>query len=694
MLRFIDKEVYTIQKKYIDRALLFKHFCASGHSTDIIVVYEENKYFGMITYQSLLENSDNRYDKIILREKYVHSLNDWKIIENIKGILEKTGMSIIPVLSEEELIYFAYDEKEIENEVEIVLQCLEEKKADIFLSDIFPQLSRGGVRIFDLNEWAIRFYQILQQYDIQTEIVGEKWEVLFPNHVRFKLNMPEANILKVWAEGTPRFDGVSLQNWLFMNEVGLENHIWITEKYKKMYMDMGINAITMYFPRSLESLTLEEEYRKEMYICMGGSGELWKNENAKEQICKVCGQELSYEEWKVIYHEKRMNHTFLDGKLVQFKTYGNQKNKIYIIGPCIAAGFSVMKEEEEFGACLYHHLKDKNAAYSVVSITSSMTEFVVYEKLLDSLMIKENDIVLLINTDSFQNIVPHASDIPIKDILEKRICDWFYDIPIHTNFIGNQNIAEAVVNDYLWPIIEKSKPDPVYLQLGRKWLSKDESEMLKEYLLRVKGMTPVKTGKQIGAIVMNCNPMTMGHLYLIEQARKQVDFLYIFVVEEDKSEFKFTERFELVKQETDSMDNVCVVPSGEFVLSASTLPLYFEKAEKKYAKLDAGTDLQIFGAYIAPGLKITKRFIGEEINDLVTRQYNEQMFELLPYYGITVIEIPRLTIDGEVISASKVRELIKKHEWEKVKMYVTDETMDFLKRRFNDDADNEDEQIK
>lgn len=391
--------------------------------------------------------------------------------------------------------------------------------------------------------------------------------------------------------------------------------------------------------------------------------------------------------------KKKVSHILLDGKLVQLKTYGNHKNKIYIIGPCIVAGLSVMKEQEEFGACLYRNLQDKCAAYTVISITSSMTEFVVYEKLLDSLMIKENDIVLLINTDSFQNVVPHVSDIPIKAILEKRTCDWFYDIPIHTNFIGNQNIAKVVAEEYLWPLIKKSKAEPMYLQLGRKWLDKAESEMLKEYLLKVKGMYSIKTGKQIGAIVMNCNPMTRGHLYLIEQARKQVDFLYIFVVEEDKSEFKFTERFELVKQETNNMSNVCVVPSGEFVLSTSTLPLYFEKAEKKYAKLDAGTDLQIFGAYIAPELNITKRFIGEEINDFVTRQYNDQMFELLPHYGITIIEIPRLMIDAEVISASKVRTFIKNKEWGKVKMFVTDSTMSFLKRRFNDDEDNTDEPI-
>lgn len=40
---------------------------------------------------------------------------------------------------------------------------------------------------------------------------------------------------------------------------------------------------------------------------------------------------------------------------------------------------------------------------------------------------------------------------------------------------------------------------------------------------------------RIGGIVMNCNPFTLGHRYLIEQSASKVDKLFIFVVEEDKS---------------------------------------------------------------------------------------------------------------------------------------------------------------
>ena len=56
------------------------------------------------------------------------------------------------------------------------------------------------------------------------------------------------------------------------------------------------------------------------------------------------------------------------------------------------------------------------------------------------------------------------------------------------------------------------------------------------------------------------------------------------------------------------------------------------------------------------------------------------MKHILPRYGIDVIEIPRKYTDsGEsVISASKVRELLKNEEYEKILEYVPDTTLQYL----------------
>ena len=63
---------------------------------------------------------------------------------------------------------------------------------------------------------------------------------------------------------------------------------------------------------------------------------------------------------------------------------------------------------------------------------------------------------------------------------------------------------------------------------------------------------------------MNCNPFTLGHRYLIEQASEKVDHLYVFVVEEDKSFFPFSDRIGLVKKGTADLKNITVKPSGKY----------------------------------------------------------------------------------------------------------------------------------
>ena len=137
-----------------------------------------------------------------------------------------------------------------------------------------------------------------------------------------------------------------------------------------------------------------------------------------------------------------------------------------------------------------------------------------------------------------------------------------------------------------------------------------------------------KEGKN-GCIVMNCNPFTLGHQYLVEYASKRVDHLYLFVVEEDKSFFPFRDRLELVKKGVEKFPNVEVLPSGRFIISAYTFPGYFLKDGNKEIEMDASMDVEIFGKYIAKALDIRVRFVGEEPNDYVTRVYNDHL--VFPY---------------------------------------------------------------
>lgn len=250
----------------------------------------------------------------------------------------------------------------------------------------------------------------------------------------------------------------------------------------------------------------------------------------------------------------------------------------------------------------------------------------------------------------------------------------FWDIPIHTNEEGNRALARAIYEDYLKDeMIRLGACQRIILQKG-EMLSEEIRTEISRYTDKIK----CAEKGTVGAIVMNCNPFTYGHRYLIEYAAKKMDSLYIFVVEEDCSFFKFADRIQMVKQGTKDLENVIVVPSGRWVLSNETLPVYFEKEQKQEAQVDASKDLEIFARYIAPPLGITKRFVGEEPTDKVTRQYNRQMQEMLGDFGIELEIIPRKELDGVAISASNVRRYMKEGNWEAVKRLVPETTYEIL----------------
>lgn len=185
-----------------------------------------------------------------------------------------------------------------------------------------------------------------------------------------------------------------------------------------------------------------------------------------------------------------------------------------------------------------------------------------------------------------------------------------------------------------------------------------------------------------GTIVMNCNPFTYGHRYLIETASKMVKHLYILVVEENKSEFTFQDRFEMVKQGCADLKNVTVLPSGKFIISSITLPEYFEKAQNQNAIIDASVDIELFATKIAPALGAKKRFVGEEPFCAITNQYNNAMKKEFPKYGIELIIIPRKEIDGMAISATNVRKLMKEQKYDELRSLVPETTYNYLKIKY------------
>ena len=166
--------------------------------------------------------------------------------------------------------------------------------------------------------------------------------------------------------------------------------------------------------------------------------------------------------------------------------------------------------------------------------------------------------------------------------------------------------------------------------------------------------TPQPIMPQSGIIIMNCNPFTLGHRYLIEQAAQQVDTLYILVVREDCSMFGYDERKAMIVRGVAHINNVVVCDGSEYSISATTFPTYFLKSLSDASDTQMTLDIDLYRRHITPALGATVRFVGTEPDDPLTRRYNELMKSMLP----DVREVARLEKSGVAVSASRVRKAI------------------------------------
>ena len=189
------------------------------------------------------------------------------------------------------------------------------------------------------------------------------------------------------------------------------------------------------------------------------------------------------------------------------------------------------------------------------------------------------------------------------------------------------------------------------------------------------------TGGKIGAAVMNCNPFTLGHQYLIETAAAQCDQLYIFVLSEDKSEFPAADRLELVKRGTAHLPNVTVLTTGPYLISSATFPTYFLKDRDQAQTVQCVLDIEIFTKYFVPRFGITHRFVGTEPLSAMTDMYNQALLEHLPKKGVEVCLIPRKEIDGNPISATRVRSLLHSGNEAEMAQLVPETTLKYLKTK-------------
>lgn len=238
-----------------------------------------------------------------------------------------------------------------------------------------------------------------------------------------------------------------------------------------------------------------------------------------------------------------------------------------------------------------------------------------------------------------------------------------------------------------------SSPNAILMENGRGGLPE-----YRKYLASL-----ARPGRN-GAIVMNANPFTKGHRYLVEQAASQVDNLYVIVVKEDRSRFPYVERKTMIEAGCAGLDNVVVCEGSDYAISAATFPTYFLKKLDDATDTQIALDLDLFVNHIAQPLGVTVRFAGSEPEDALTRRYNELMAEILPGTSVAVVrqdhqpdpelvegsavrqarrpidfvEIPRLEQKGKPLSATSLRRALDKGGFKEAMEYIPKSTIPYL----------------
>lgn len=231
-----------------------------------------------------------------------------------------------------------------------------------------------------------------------------------------------------------------------------------------------------------------------------------------------------------------------------------------------------------------------------------------------------------------------------------------------------------------------TKPDKrlIFKSLGFKEIIQSDEVLFMElgqpdFNDYLKMLETHQTTANTSAIVMNANPFTRGHQHLVTYAAERSQHVYVFVLTEERSEFSTVDRMAMVKLGTHHLPNVTVLPTNDYMVSSATFPSYFlrDDAEMAVARIQASLDARLFKERVAPILKITDRYVGDEPYSQVTNIYNESMQAV---FGdeLDLHILPRLALDEEIISATKVRLAIKEKDDARLRTLLPETSYQYL----------------
>ena len=630
------------------------------------------------TMRLLWENLSKR-DNIIYDKWVFEACNEF--------FKKNPGHPFVPVVSRDDsVIYLAYqDNRRLDISITLIngLSALL-KKSHVSIGEAYKNIKQ--VDLYEVNELSFVIYKYLKKYNFPYKLYGESWRLLEEDY-EMEMNkctgVSGQDIMTLYGDIKdtipPAIDSKGyftrrsiIEQYLILFKLIEDNTGEVIDKLAHSLIEKNILCVLAKIPilRELNQLSDSEKYSAEYEIRMHRIDEI-NNDEECNNLVGIYGEKLC-EQYK---NGETLNNRVIklfDEIKIYSVTNNNRKKNIWICGPCIAFQNELMMED----TLVYQIQKmvDKccPGEYKVSAVSVSVVDALdKWEMLCNIIDIYSQDIFIFIHY--CLKDCNDAEFVELTEFYNDRAGErYFADIPIHVNQLGSHRLAE-----YLFDNVLKGKmsSDPAVIVSYACELDNAEKEGIDSYVSNYKEY--IKPGHN-GAVVMNCNPFTNGHAALIDEARKHVDYLYVFVVEEDMSYFPFEDRLRLVREGVSGYDNVIVLPSGNMMISRETFAAYFTKEIKQDEVIDASLDVRVFGNGIAPAFNIEKRFVGEEPIDNVTRQYNEEMKKRLPAYGVELIEIPRKTSGDTIISASLVRRYLKEGQMDLIRSLVPDSTWEYL----------------
>uniref|UniRef100_N2AXH0 Citrate lyase ligase C-terminal domain-containing protein n=1 Tax=Eubacterium plexicaudatum ASF492 TaxID=1235802 RepID=N2AXH0_9FIRM len=337
---------------------------------------------------------------------------------------------------------------------------------------------------------------------------------------------------------------------------------------------------------------------------------------------------------------------------------------IYLFGKCMILG-TLVEDQYTIASILQKNLIEKEYLYRVENYGDLASPYKLDEKLEEIGQFCKNDIVIYFPTDLSRQFV-NIPQISWNQIFERhRIpSTWVTDSFIHENHKANQVVAGDIL-EIVEPYLSKGTIsnhqkvqfnvyDIMKKYIEYKYWNKYFADCNKKFI-----------GQSRGALTMDCDPFDKRHRYLIEQAGQQVDFLILFITENDGYRsclFPFEQRFKMVVEGTMDLKNIMIVPSGLFDLLGTNFPRNLIKTEQRVYDYSRYY-INRFVDYIARPLHITRCFVEKEPEQEIVKMFNEVMKEILPQKEISCIEIP-LIPDNNDSNTSQIQKNLRKEEYE------------------------------